>query len=70
MPDATPDLTDRIAEVVQGPAQASDAAGGMSQHNPKDLIEVDKYLRQKKADRSRSGGVRYNRTRPPGPGGS
>lgn len=66
MPDETPDLSDRIAEVAQGPAQASDAAGSMQQHNPKDLIEVDKYLAQKKAARRKLGGLRIFKFRPPG----
>lgn len=66
MPDDTPDLTDRIKEVAQGPAQASDAAGGMQQHNPKDLIEVDKYLAQKRAAQRKLGGLRIFKFRPPG----
>jgi hypothetical protein len=71
MPDDTPDLTDRIKEVAQGPAQASDAAGGMQQHNPSsvqylDLVEVDKYLAQKRAAKRRLGGLRIFKFRPPG----
>jgi hypothetical protein len=65
MPDDTLDLTDRIKEVAQGSTQASDAAGGMQQHSPKNLIEVDKYLAQKRAAQRKLGGLRIFKFRPP-----
>lgn len=49
------DQTDRIAEIIQGPASASGDQGSMTQQSARDVIEADKYMASKAA--SRAGGL-------------
>lgn len=61
------DIEDTILEVAQGPAEFQNDMGRMKAHNPKDLIEVDKYLRQTAASAQTSKlPIRIGKLRPPG----
>lgn len=60
------EMGDRIREVAAGPAQASDANGNFQQHNPRDLIEVDKHLQRQQAAKKPHRGLQFFRTRPSG----
>lgn len=43
------DITDTIVQTAQGPASASNKTESAAAFNPKDLIDVDKYLRERAA---------------------
>lgn len=43
------DITDTIVSTAQGPASAANKTESATAHNPKDLIDVDKYLRDRAA---------------------
>jgi len=63
MPDG---LEDTIRENAQGPAEARGDSGGMKQHDPTKLIEVDRYLASKEAAKSQNHGIRLSKLIPPG----
>ena len=63
MPDS---LEDKIRENAEGPAKAAGDAGSVEQHKLTDQIEADKYLASKKAAKSKSRGLRFNKVVPPG----
>ena len=63
MPD---DLTDRIRDNAEGPAKAAGDSGSIEQHKLSDQIAADKYLASKKAAKSKSRGLRFNKLVPPG----
>lgn len=47
---AVPDnITETIAATAAGPASAGNRTENATAHNPRDLIEVDKYLRSRAA---------------------
>jgi hypothetical protein len=60
------DLEQTILENAQGPAEAQNDMGRMKAHNPKDLIEADKYLQQKAAAQSSGLPFRRGKLRAPG----
>jgi hypothetical protein len=59
-------LEDKIRENAEGPAKAAGDAGSVEQHKLTDQIEADKYLASKKAAKSKSRGLRFNKVVPPG----
>ena len=63
MPD---DLDDTIQQNAQGPARVSGDAGSVEQHKLPDQIEADRYLASKKAAKSKSRGLAFNKLVPPG----
>jgi len=63
MPD---DLENTIRENAEGPAEAHGDSGGMKQHDPTKLIEVDRYLASKEAAQSKNRGIRLSKLIPPG----
>jgi hypothetical protein len=56
----------KIRENAEGPAKAAGDAGSVEQHKLTDQIEADKYLASKKAAKSKSRGLRFNKVVPPG----
>lgn len=63
------DQSDRIAEIIQGPASASGDTGSMTQQNVRDVIEADKYLSAKRsAGRGGLRGVGICKIKMPGNG--
>lgn len=64
MPDE--ELIDSIVENASGPAKATGDSGSIEQHNPKDLIEVDRYQRSVNAAGNTRRGVRFQKIVPPG----
>ena len=62
------DLSNKIRENADGPAEASVDGQTVKQHSLKDQIEVDRYLASKQASK-RKLGVRLTRVVPPGAGG-
>ena len=60
------DLDDTILQNAQGPARASGDAGSVEQHKLPDQIEADRYLAAKKAAKSKSRGLGFNKLVPPG----
>ena len=60
------DLENTFLENAQGPAEAHGDSGGMKQHAPTEVIEVDRYLESKKATRSKGLGIRLKKLVPPG----
>jgi hypothetical protein len=63
MPD---DLDEAIRTNASGPAKAAGDAGSVEQHKLTDQIEADKYLASKKAAKSKSRGLAFNKFVPPG----
>ena len=61
----TDDLDESIRQNAQGPAKAAGDAGSVEQHPLSEQIAADKYLASKKAARSRSRGLRFNKLVPP-----
>lgn len=45
----TPDLSETIASTAAGPASAGNRTENATAHNLKDLVEADKYLRERAA---------------------
>ena len=62
----TDNLEQAILENVQGPSEAHGDSGGMKQHAPTEVIEVDRYLESKKAARSKGLGIGLKKLVPPG----
>ncbi len=60
------DLDDTIRQNAQGPARASGDAGSVEQHKLPEQIEADRYLASKKATKSKSRGLVFNKLVPPG----
>ena len=58
---AEPTVEDAIKEALANPASVSVDGQSVSQHNLKDLIEVDKYLEAKKQGRSNKLGIRVSK---------
>ncbi len=63
MPD---DLSDKIRVNAEGPAKAAGDSGSIEQHKLPDQIAADKYLASKRAAKSKSRGLRFNKLVPPG----
>ncbi len=59
-------LEDRLEEVADGPLQASNETGSVTQHSLKALIEADKYLQSKKSQAASRPGIRLGRFTPGG----
>lgn len=55
---AEPTVEDAIKEALANPASVSVDGQTVSQHNLKDLIEVDQYLEAKKQRKSSSVGIK------------
>lgn len=53
-----PTVEDAIKEALANPASVSVDGQSVSQHNLKDLIEVDQYLESKKQGKSNKLGIR------------
>lgn len=61
------DLTTTIETSAAGPAKASGDSGSVEQHNLKDVIEADKYLKQATAVSTNPRfGLRFAKLSPPG----
>ena len=60
------EISDSIRENAQGPAEASGDGTSMRQHNLRDQIEADRYLRSREASRSRKRGLNLAKLSPPG----
>ena len=61
------DLKDRIEEVADGPAEASNEVGSVKTHRISDLIAADRYLKSSAAaGRTRGLGIRLGRISPGG----
>ena len=60
------DLEDTIRENAAGPAKVSGDAGSVEQHKLTEQIEADRYLASKKAAKSKTRGLRFNKLVPPG----
>jgi hypothetical protein len=60
------ELDDTIRQNAQGPARASGDAGSVEQHKLPEQIEADRYLASKKAAKSKSRGLVFNKLIPPG----
>jgi len=60
------DLTDAIKQNAEGPKRAQGDAGSVEQHDPKDQIEVDKYLASKEAARNPAKALARVKIVPPG----
>lgn len=63
---ADEDLVNAIVENASGPAKATGDSGTIEQHNPKDLIEVDRYQRSVTAATTKKRGIRFSKIIPPG----
>ena len=62
----TEDLNDAIKDNASGPKRASGDAGSVEQHDPKDQIEVDRYLNSKDAVKKKGLGIKVTRAIPHG----
>jgi hypothetical protein len=60
------DLEDAIRENAAGPASASGDSGSVTQHNLKDQIEADRYLKAKAGAALPRRGLRFSKVIPPG----
>jgi hypothetical protein len=60
------ELTETIRDNAQGPAEVTGDSGSMRQHNLRDQIEADRYLRSRQAMRARGLGARVSKLVPPG----
>ena len=59
-------VADKISENAQGPKRARGDSGEIEQHDLKDQIEADKYLKSKDAASGATLGVRRVKLIPPG----
>ena len=64
MPD--PDLSETIRESAQTAKRAKGDNGELEQHNLKDLVEADRYLRNREAATAGPRALRFSRIVPPG----
>lgn len=62
------DTIEKIQENLESPASASHGQGtvSVSQHNLKDQVEVDRYIKSVKASKSPLAGVRMFKIKPGG----
>lgn len=62
------DLTDRIRQVAEQPAEVSSDAGRVVEQKLDDLLEADRYLHGEQSARKPHRGLRFTRLVPPGAG--
>jgi hypothetical protein len=66
MPDASDDLGDTIADAAQGPSSVTSDGHSVSARPLAELIEADRYLRNKEAAERAPRGIRITKLLPPG----
>lgn len=60
------DMTEEIKEALKNPKAVASDGTQVTQHSLKEMIEVDQYLANQEAAKSRKLPVRFFNTRPPG----